>query len=79
MWVNTGTLVGRLNFAAGLAANGLNAATIDVTHTDADRLAVSTLADDDLSAGTRAAIDSTSTPVRLRIGLLLGSPEFQRR
>jgi uncharacterized protein (DUF1800 family) len=70
IWVNTGSLVSRLNFALGLAANGVNAAKVDIA---------SLVRPDDLSPATRAAIESPQAPPATRAGLLLGSPEFQRR
>jgi uncharacterized protein (DUF1800 family) len=47
VWVNAGTLLSRLNFALGLAANGFNAAKVDIA---------SLAPPDDLSPATRAAI-----------------------
>jgi len=66
-WINTGTLVDRLNFAQALAANGLNAATIDRPRAESamKELVPSGETDD-------------SSPV-LRLALLLGSPAFQHR
>ena len=79
-WLNTGTLVGRLNFAQSFAATGANASTLDVPRVgdDLGPWSVDVLGDD-LSPGTRAALQSTHTSVLGRMGLLLGSPEFQRR
>jgi uncharacterized protein (DUF1800 family) len=79
-WMNTGTLVSRLNFALGLAANGLNAAKVDLPGSEGEvnRFAASVLADD-VSPTTRNAIAPSKTPFAVRTGLLLGSPEFQRR
>ena len=78
--MNAGTLVSRLNFALGLAANGLNAATVNLTGSpdDVNRLARSVLADD-LSPATHNVIQSAQGTAAVRVGLLLGSPEFQRR
>src|SRR5665213_674522 len=70
VWINTGTLLSRLNFALGLAANGLNAAKVDIR---------SVVPPDDLSPGTHAAIESVRASAATRTGLFLGSPEFQRR
>jgi uncharacterized protein (DUF1800 family) len=80
VWVNTGTLVGRLNFAQALIANGMNAAAVPWGKTDdsPDRLAALVLADD-LSPQTRAAIDRPGATPAVRTALLVGSPEFQRR
>jgi hypothetical protein len=62
------------------AANGQNAASVDPVLATAgiDAWAVAVLADD-LSPATRTAIQSTRATPAIRIGLLLGSPEFQRR
>jgi uncharacterized protein (DUF1800 family) len=79
-WMNTGALIGRLNFAQSLAANGANASTLDVPGAAGD---VGAWADGvlggDLSAPTRAVLQSPTATAAVRIGLLLGSPEFQRR
>jgi len=80
VWVNAGTLITRLNFAMAFAANGQNAATVDPTLTAGgiEAWSAAVLADD-LSPATRAAIQSPRATAPLRLGLLLGSPEFQRR
>ena len=79
-WMNTGTLVSRLNFALGLAANGLNAAKVDVagTEDEVNQFAASVLAGE-ISPTTRSAIAPSKATFAVRTGLLLGSPEFQRR
>ena len=79
-WMNTGALIGRLNFAHSLAANGANASKLDVPRAgdDLGPWAAAVLADD-LSPETRAALQSPGVSVAVRTGLLLGSPEFQRR
>jgi uncharacterized protein (DUF1800 family) len=64
-WMNTGTLIARLNFAQALATNGLNAATVDVPH------AVSVL--------ERFLTAPAASAPAMRTALLIGSPEFQRR
>jgi hypothetical protein len=78
--MNTGALIGRLNFAQSLAANGANASKLDVPRAgdDLGPWAAAVLADD-LSPETRAALQSPGVSVAVRTGLLLGSPEFQRR
>jgi uncharacterized protein (DUF1800 family) len=80
VWINTGTLIGRLNFAVALATNGLGAASVDAPQTvdDVSRLTTALLADD-LSEAGRTAVESPRAPMRSRLGFLLGSPEFQRR
>ena len=79
-WMSTGALVSRLNFALGLAANGLNAARVNVagTEDEVNRFAASVLADE-ISPTTRNAIAPSKATFAVRTGLLLGSPEFQRR
>jgi uncharacterized protein (DUF1800 family) len=80
VWVNTGTLISRLNFSMAFAANGQNAASVDpaLATMGIDLWAAAVLADD-LSPATRGAIQSIRATPPIRIGLLLGSPEFQRR
>jgi uncharacterized protein (DUF1800 family) len=79
LWVNAGTLFTRLNFAHALATNAIAAAKVDVGSPDSPhRFAASVLADD-VSAQTRAAVESARISAAARTGLLLGSPEFQRR
>jgi uncharacterized protein (DUF1800 family) len=79
-WMNTGALIGRLNFAQSLAANGAGAATLDVPRAN-DELGAwaDGVLGGDLSEPTRTALQSSRATAAVRIGLLLGSPEFQRR
>jgi uncharacterized protein (DUF1800 family) len=71
-WVNTGALVGRMNFAVQLTSGkmpGVAPSTLDwVT----DTLAA------DFSETTRATIAKATTPAQIA-ALTLGAPEFQRR
>jgi uncharacterized protein (DUF1800 family) len=79
-WMNTGALIARLNFARTLAVNGANASTIEVPSAGGDLGPwAEGLLGGDLSAATRAMLQSGASPAALRVGLLLGSPEFQRR
>src|SRR5258708_34144530 len=39
-WISTGALVSRMNFAGSLAANGVNAAKIDLPQTEAGKRGV---------------------------------------
>jgi hypothetical protein len=74
--VNTGALVGRMNFALDLASNKLRAVVVE--HQDSlpgERVA---LVGGDLSESTRATI-AQATSGSQRLALTLGSPEFQRR
>ena len=72
-WVNTGTLLNRMNFALALVSGrmrGVVPQTIDAL--DASALA------GDVSPSTRATLVKTRDPKQLA-ALTLGSPEFQRR
>jgi uncharacterized protein (DUF1800 family) len=72
-WVNTGALVGRMNFALTLA-NGKMAPQLPA---DPQAL-VDVLLGGDVSASTQATIAKAGNPSQM-IALTLGSPEFQRR
>ena len=78
-WINTGTLVSRLNFAQSLAANGANAAKVDLPHSDDEmqRFARAILGGD-FSPRTQEAL-AAKTTLPIRTALVLGSPEFQHR
>ena len=68
VWINTGALVSRLNFAQRLAANGLNAAaTLDAARAES---ALRRL---------RPNVASDQRTPQLRLALLVGSPDFQTR
>jgi uncharacterized protein (DUF1800 family) len=77
VWVNTGTLLNRLNFAQALASNGMGAAKVDIAGLNG-RGPTDLLADD-LSEQTRTVLQRGDASPVLRTTLLLGSPEFQRR
>lgn len=91
-WINSSALLARLNFSLALASGNISGTTVDATalHGNAqdptlDAIAIQLLATD-ISAQTRAAIekqlgDSSLAPNNraLAVGLILGSPEFQRR
>jgi uncharacterized protein (DUF1800 family) len=83
-WINTGALINRLNFALSLAGNKLPGVRIDATPpamASVDDIA-RTLVGGELSAETRATIASrtemNAQPATI-VGLILGSPEFQRQ
>jgi uncharacterized protein (DUF1800 family) len=81
-WVNTGALVGRMNFAVQLASGRLPSVALgdplpDRNQTDADT-AVALFLSDDASDGTRATIHKATSAAQV-VALALGSPEFQRR
>jgi uncharacterized protein (DUF1800 family) len=81
-WVNSGALIGRMNFAVALAANTYRGVVLgdplpDRNQSDADT-AVAVFLSDDVSEGTRATIHKATSPSQV-VALALGSPEFQRR
>src|SRR5262249_23247329 len=76
VWVNTGTLLSRLNFAQALVANGMGAAKVNIAALNGapDRLAAELLAND-LSDQSRVVLQRADASPVLRTTLLLGSPE----
>jgi uncharacterized protein (DUF1800 family) len=90
-WVNSAGLLGRLNFAVNLAQNRIAGVTVDSANLPRDPVeAARRLLSTNASAPTRATIEKAlkeqqekdpapqKTPALLA-GLVLGSPEFQRR
>jgi uncharacterized protein (DUF1800 family) len=71
-WVNTGALVGRMNFALTLAGNKLRGVSVASLPTAEEVLA------GDLSETTRTTIAKAGEAPQMA-ALTLGSPEFQRR
>jgi uncharacterized protein (DUF1800 family) len=86
-WVNSGALLGRMNFALALAQNKVAGVKVDTARWAADPNEIArTLLYRDLSAATQAAIAAALTGQKdkapapgLVAGLVIGSPEFQRR
>jgi uncharacterized protein (DUF1800 family) len=82
-WVNTGALLGRMNFAVSLTAGRLRGARAGASHVDGrpedarDTLIATALAGD-MSVATRATVAKAATPAQA-VALILGSPEFQKR
>jgi uncharacterized protein (DUF1800 family) len=74
-WVNTGTLLNRMNFALTLATNRAWAGR--EARTGIDRITKDILADQ-LSEQTRTTV-AKATGEGQALALLLGSPEFQRK
>jgi uncharacterized protein (DUF1800 family) len=77
-WVSTSGLLARLNFALDLAAGTIVGVSVDATRLAPDRLLPS-----GLSETTRKTLEGGEggqalSPTRMA-GLVLGSPEFQRR
>ena len=80
-WVNSAALLGRMNFALNLAQNRVAGVKVDASKLPDDpvRMAHQLMAAD-ISPQTKASIEKNpkQTPAVLA-GLVLGSPEFQRR
>lgn len=77
-WINTGALLNRINFATALSANRIRGVRLSTAEIGA--MPVKTVLNNDISETTRRALEGdTSNGPETRIGLLLGSPEFQRR
>jgi uncharacterized protein (DUF1800 family) len=81
-WVNSGALIGRMNFALALAANTYRGVVLgdplpDRNQTDPDT-AVAMFLSDDVSDGTRATIHKATSAAQV-VALAVGSPAFQRR
>jgi uncharacterized protein (DUF1800 family) len=93
-WVNTGALLERMNFALALSDNRIPGARVDLQNllagVDSTRQShvvdhfVKLLLRDKISPQTRETIDRSlsdrpQAPVAKIVGLILGSPEFQRQ
>jgi len=77
-WVNSSALLGRMNFALALAANKVPGVHLEpVAAGDAQTIARGLLFAD-ATEQTRAAIEKTQRP-EVIAGLVMGSPDFQRR
>jgi uncharacterized protein (DUF1800 family) len=76
-WVNTGALVGRLNFALQLSRGALRGLSSSPAAGSATRI-VRTVLNDDVSETTRDTI-ARATTAEQELALAIGSPEFQRR
>ncbi|HYL74347.1 MAG TPA: DUF1800 domain-containing protein [Bryobacteraceae bacterium] len=84
-WVNSAALLSRMNFALQLARNGVPGVKVDVSQFGSDPMQVAkVLMFRSASPQTRAAIEKAvadqkqKTPA-LVAGLVIGSPDFQRR
>ena len=82
-WVNSTALLARMNFAQALAANNVAGVRVDLWRPDhtqpPDPLRVAkALLPGGVSQQTRAAIAGGSSASQV-VGLILGSPDFQRR
>jgi len=86
-WVNTGGLLERMNFGLALATNRIPGTTVSLSKANGDQAKVmdeylKVLLAGDISAATREALlkqlqpSDSATKV---VGLILGTPEFQRQ
>ena len=86
-WVNTGGLLERMNFGLALASNRVQGTTVSLSKTNGEQAKVmdeylKTLLAGDISAATREALLKQlepSDPATKVVGLILGTPEFQRQ
>ena len=84
-WVNSASLLGRMNFALQLAQNHVESVKVDVKRFGDDPNAVAkALMFRDMSPQTRAAIDKALEDNKqknpaLAAALIIGSPDFQKR
>ncbi len=82
-WVNSGALLGRMNFAVALSSGRMRglgpiAPANPPTAEEARRALFSVALADDVSASTAATVARATTPAQT-VALILGSPEFQKR
>jgi len=89
-WVNTGGLLERMNFGLALAANRVQGTRVDLTkvagaNADKGKMldeTVKTILGGELSAATRETLMrqlDEADPLTKVVGLILGTPEFQRQ
>ena len=84
-WVNTGALLNRMNFAVALTSNRLRGVRVDLKEVLGDpsdlSKAVNVFLDGQMSPETRGSIEKQlKEDQNVSVaGLVLGSPEFQRR
>jgi hypothetical protein len=86
-WVNTGGLLERMNFGLALASNRIPGVNVNLSKLSTDQSKVmddylKTLLAGEISAATREAMLKQldkSDPVTKVVGLILGTPEFQRQ
>ena len=86
-WVNTGGLLERMNFGLALAGNSIPGVSVNLSKLSTDQSKVmddylKILLAGEISASTREAMLKQldkSDPVTKVVGLILGTPEFQRQ
>jgi len=89
-WVNTGGLLERMNFGLALAGNRIQGTQVDLSklagaNTDKNKMideSLKTILAGEVSAATRATLlkqVEAADPITKVVGLILGTPEFQRQ
>src|SRR5215213_2720381 len=86
-WVNTGGLLERMNFGVALANNRIPGTKVNLANTNADQSKVldeylKNILAGEISASTKEALMKQlgqSDPATKVVGLILGTPEFQRQ
>jgi uncharacterized protein (DUF1800 family) len=86
-WVNTGGLLERMNFGLALAGNRIQGTSVNLSKLSTDQSKViddylKILLAGEISAATKEAMLKQldkSDPVTKVVGLILGTPEFQRQ
>ena len=86
-WVNTGGLLERMNFGLALAGNRVQGTKVNLANAKGEQSKVldeylKTILAGDISASTREALAkqlNQSDPPTKVVGLILGTPEFQRQ
>jgi uncharacterized protein (DUF1800 family) len=86
-WVNTGGLLERMNFGLALAGNRVQGTKVNLSKVSGDQTKVmdeylKSILAGDVSPATREALAkqmSQSDPATKVVGLILGTPEFQRQ
>ena len=86
-WVNTGGLLERMNFGLALASNRIQGTSVNLSKLSTDQSKVmddylKILLAGEISAATKEAMLKQldkSDPVTKVVGLILGTPEFQRQ
>jgi uncharacterized protein (DUF1800 family) len=85
-WVNTGGLLERMNFGLALANNRVQGTRVNLAKNGEQAKVMdeylNTLLAGDISAATREALLKQlepTDPVTKVVGLILGTPEFQRQ
>jgi uncharacterized protein (DUF1800 family) len=89
-WVNTGGLLERMNFGLALASNRIPGTRVNLGKLDTGEMSQSKMMDESLKTILAGEISATSRetllkqldqsdPVTKVVGLILGTPEFQRQ